>query len=121
MILTTWKPSLRRCVFQERPDDIPDEVYKQAVAAKRQYNENWEFWVYLVSQDFNVSQGEAEEACIRGIKREILKLYVIYGDRIGKWFEEYLEMGDIFNKIRYPIYVPRLTDPLLDSKNRIDQ
>lgn len=120
IILNSWKPSIRTCVFQEKPDFVPDEVYKEALGHKRHYNERWEFWVYLVSKDFNCSQAEAEEACIRGIKREFLKMRFIWGDRIGQWFEEFMEMDGVFKNIKLPEYLPKLIDPS-DSKNRIDQ
>lgn len=108
ILLTNWKPNIRKVVFQDQPEWIPDWLYTQAVAAKRKYNEQWDFWVWQVSRDFNVSQSLAEDACIRGIKKEILQQYVVYGPKIGKWFEEFLEMGDIFNKIKHPEYLAQL-------------
>lgn len=110
LILSDWKPSLRTCVFQDRPDWVPDEVYKEALAAKRHYNAAWEFWVYMVSKDYNCSMALAEDACIRGIKKEMLRIKHIYGDALGKWYEEFLEMGDIFNKVKYADYVMQLGD-----------
>lgn len=103
-----WKPNKRNVKYEEKPDWVPDNIYKTAVAAKRSYNEDWEFWVYGVSQQYNVSQAEAEEACIRGIKKEFYKWQFVYGPRIATWFEQYLDMGDIFNKIKHPEYLPEL-------------
>jgi hypothetical protein len=50
----------------------------------------------------------AEDACIRGIQKEINRLKLIYGDRVGQWFEEFLDMGDIFRKVLHPDYLPKL-------------
>lgn len=107
-IQTAWKPSRRNIKISERPDWVPDEIYKTAVAAKYQYNADWDFWVYDVALRYNVSQAEAEEACVRGIKKEFYKTRFVYGPRIGTWFEEFLDMGDIFNKIKHPEYLPEL-------------
>ncbi len=105
---TTWVPKRRNVLYSTKPDDIPAWVYVEAQTAKKYYNEEWEFWVWRTSQDYNVSQAIAEDACIRGIKKEILRMYHIYGDHIGKWFEEYLAMGDIFNKVKHPEYINQL-------------
>lgn len=108
IILTAWKPSLRNCTFSEKPEWVPDEVYKEALAAKRAYNSGWEFWVFQVSQDYNVSQAEAEAACIRGLQKEINRFKLVWGDKIGTWWEEFLDMKDIFSKVRHPEYLPEL-------------
>lgn len=108
LIQTGWMPKARNVVYQPRPPEIPEWVYDEALAAKRFYNEQWEFWVFLVSRQDNVPLNVAEDACIRGIKKEILRMYHVYGDKIGKWFEDYLDMGDIFNKVSHPIYLNKL-------------
>jgi len=110
LVQTTWVPKARNVVYQEKPDEIPEWVYTQAQTAKRQFNENWEFWVWQVSQDYNCSQAMAEDACIRGIKKEILRHKHVYGDKIGQWFEDYLDMKDIFSKVSHPEYVNQLGD-----------
>lgn len=107
-VITTWQPKRKKVKIQEKPDWVPDEVYFSAAAAKRQFNQDWEFWVWGVAQQYNVSQAEAEVACMRGIKKEFYKMRLVYGPRIGTWFEEFLEMGDIFNKIAHPEYLPEL-------------
>lgn len=108
LIQTGWKPSRRNIKIDERPEWVPDDIYKTAVAAKYQYNADWDFWVYDVSQRYNVSQAEAEAACFRGIKKEFYKVRFVYGPRIGTWFEQFLDMGDIFNKFNHPDYLPEL-------------
>ena len=107
-IQTGWKPSRRKVKYPPRPDWVPDEIYKSTVSAKKTYNEGWEYWVWGVAQQYNVSQSEAEMACMRGIQKELYKIRFIYGPRIGTWFEQYLEMGDIFTKINHPEYLPEL-------------
>lgn len=108
VILSSWKPSLRNCEYAERPDFVPDEVYLEALAAKRTYNSGWEFWVWQVAQDYNVSQAEAEDACIRGLRRAIERVKLVYGDQIGKWWEEFMDMKDIYSKVKHPIYLKEL-------------
>lgn len=116
VVITTWRPSLRKMIIQEKPDWLPEEIYKEAMAHKRHYNAEWEYWVWAVAEAHNCSQAVAEEACIRGIKKEFYKTRVAYtktygtelGNRIGLWFEQFMEMGDIFDKFRYPDYVPEL-------------
>lgn len=108
LIQAGWKPTLRNVVYQEKPDFVPDWVYTMAMNAKYHYNAQWEFWVFLVSQEYNVSQAQAEDACIRGIKKEINRFKLTYGDKIGTWFEEFLDMKDIFEKVKHPEYLPKL-------------
>jgi hypothetical protein len=94
--------------MQEKPDWLPAEIYTEAMVAKRFYNAQWEFWVWLVSCEHNCSQAKAEDACIRGIKKELAKIKFVYGDLIGRWYEEFLEMGDIFDKVKHPVYTKKL-------------
>lgn len=110
IVQTTWMPKKRNIVFEERPDAVPEWVFIQAQTAKRQFNENWEFWVWAVSQDYNCPLAIAEDACIRGIQKEILRHKLVYGDSIGEWFERYLDMKDIFSKVTHPTYVKQLGD-----------
>ena len=106
---TTWVPKKRNVIYMNKPQEIPEWVYIMAMNAKKFYNEEWEFWVWNVSRDYNVSQAEAEDACIRGIKKEILRMYTVWGYPIGKWFEEYLDMKDLFDKVKHPEYINRLS------------
>ena len=108
IVLPTWKPSLRNCQYQPRPEEIPIHVYNEALSAKRYYNASWEFWVWQTAQENNVSVAKAEDACIRGLKKAILQIYFVYGDKIGRWYEDFLDMGDIFNKVSHPIYLNKL-------------
>lgn len=108
--VNSWKPSVRKIRMHPQPDWVPDAVYTEAVAAKRNYNEKWEFLVYQTSLDYNVSQQLAEEALLRGLIKEFYKMRVIYGDKIGIWFEDFMEMGDIFRKIKLPEYKAQLVD-----------
>ena|SRR2546429_326156 len=108
LISTTWQPKKRNIKLYPKPDYVPDWVYTQALTIKRAYNENWEFWVWQVSQHDNVSLALAEDACIRGIKKEINRFKLVYGPKVGQWFEEFLEMGDIFRKVTHPDYLPKL-------------
>lgn len=108
ILASSWRPRMRNITYSERPDFVDDAVYAQAKAAKWTYNANWEQWVWETAQRFNVNQAQAEDACIRGIKKEILKQYVVYGPQVGKWFEEFLDMGDIFNKVKHPEYQLKL-------------
>lgn len=103
-------------ILQEAPDWLPEEVYKEACAHKRHYNAGWEEWVYHVALQHNVSQAVAEDACIRGIQKEFYKTRLAYaktygeelGNRVGVWFEQFMEMGDIFNKVKHPEYLKEL-------------
>lgn len=106
--ITNWKPSLRNITVAERPDWVPVPIYQEALAAKRHYNAAWDWWVYEVSRTHNVPMAEAEEACVRGVKKEIAKTKFIYGDKIGTWFEEFLDMSSIFNKTQHPDYYNEL-------------
>ena len=106
----TWMPQRRQIQYQSKPIEIPQEVYTEALTAKRFYNEEWEFWVWQTAQDYNISVALAEDACIRGIKKAILLAYTVYGDRIGRWYEDFLDMSDIFSKVNHPIYLKKLGD-----------
>ena len=116
LIITGWRPKLRTLVLQEKPDWLPEEIYKEACAHKRYYNAGWEEWVFHTADAYNVSQAEAEDACIRGIQKEFYKTRLAYtkaygeelGNRIGVWFEQFMEMGDIFNKVKHPEYLKEL-------------
>jgi hypothetical protein len=110
MLTLSWRPKKRNVTFSPKPEWVPEWVYTQAQVAKRNYNENWEFWVYQVSQQFNCHIAEAEDACIRGIQKEINRQQLVYGPKVGKWFEEFLDMGDIFHKVNHPNYLPQLGD-----------
>lgn len=107
-VLPTWQPRKRNCRYQDRPEGIPEWVYIQAMTAKRAYNEDWEFWVWRVSLDYNCSQAKAEDACIRGIQQEFLRFRLVYGDSIGEWFERYMEMGDLMKKVKHPEFLKQL-------------
>lgn len=104
----TWQPKLRQIKLHERPEWIPKWIYIEAVTAKRFYNEQWEFWVWQESLKHNKSQAETEDACIRGLQKAINRIHLVYGSKIGKWYEEFLEMGDIFRKVKHPEYIAQL-------------
>ena len=106
----TWMPKKRNITYEERSPEIPPAVYQDAVAAKRFYNENWEFWVWSEAQHFNRPLAEVEDACIRGIQKAIYRTRFVYGDAIGKWYENFLDMGDIFRKVSHPEYLKQLGD-----------
>lgn len=108
VLVPSWRPKKRNVRYQERPEGIPDWVHTQAITAKRAYNENWEFWVWQVSLENNCSQAEAEDACIRGIQQEFHRFKLVYGDSIGQWFESYMEMGDLMQKVTHPEYLKNL-------------
>jgi hypothetical protein len=105
MIILGWRPKLRNVTFASRPEWLDESVYNEALSAKRFYNEQWEFWVWQVAQDYNCSVAEAEDACIRGLKKTLDRIKFIYGDKISKWYIQYLDMGDIFNKVKHPEYI----------------
>lgn len=103
-----WIPKKRNTNYDPCPEGIPDHIYAEAKSAKKFYNEEWEFWVYQVSKDHNCSVAKAEDACIRGLQKTIFRIQFIYGDKIAKWYEEYLDLGDIFNKVNHPTYLKQL-------------
>lgn len=104
IVQTTWRPSLRNVTFEDKPDWIPEWVYTEAVTAKRFYNAMWEFWVWEESKRHNCSQAIAEDACIRGLKTALDRVKFVYGDKIAKWYVEFLDMKDIFSKVKHPEY-----------------
>jgi hypothetical protein len=118
IVLPSWRPKKRNVRYQECPEGVPDWVYTEAVAAKRFYNEDWEFWVWQTAQEHNCSMAEAEDACIRGLQRTLNCIIVVYGDKIGRWFEDYLDMGDIFRKVKHPEYIPELGYRLAEGLRR---
>jgi hypothetical protein len=56
IVLPSWRPKKRNVRYQECPEGVPDWVYTEAVAAKRFYNEDWEFWVWQTAQEHNCRQ-----------------------------------------------------------------
>lgn len=104
IVLPTWRPKKRSVYYDDKPDWVPDWVYTEAVSAKRFYNEDWEFWVWQESLNYNCSQAEAEDACIRGLKKVIDQIKFVYGDSVGTWYEQFLDMKDIFSKVQHPEY-----------------
>jgi hypothetical protein len=109
MLIQSWRPKRRNVVYYDKPDYVPDWIYTEAKTAKKCYNEEWEFWVYRTSIDQNCSQALAEDACIRGLKKAIYQLYFVFGPKVGKWYEDFLEMGDIFEKVSHPQYLAQLS------------
>lgn len=113
-ILQSWRPKLRNIKYDTRPEGIPEAIYIEALAAKRFYNEQWEFWVWSEAQQKSAESGgdipisEAEDACIRGLKKALNRVKFVYGDAVGEWYERFLDMGDIFNKVKHPDYQKRL-------------
>lgn len=105
MILLSWRPKIRQVTFTPKPEWLDRAVYNEALSAKRFYNEQWEFWVWQVSQDYNCPVNEAEDACIRGLKKVMDQIKFVYGDRISKWYIDFLDMGDIFSKTKHPEYI----------------
>lgn len=100
IITSTWTPNEKRTTsYQPKPEQIPEWLYAQALAAKKQYNEGWEVWVQDVANKHNITFGQAEIACIKGIKRESDYIKQIYGPKLGGWFVDYLEMESVFNKV----------------------
>lgn len=106
----TWMPKLRNVGHTAKPSEIPLSIYNEAVSAKRFYNEQWEFWVWEEAQRTNLPLPQVEDACIRGIQKAIHRAHLVYGDKIGKWYEEFLDMGDIFRKVNHPTYLKQLGD-----------
>lgn len=104
MLIPSWRPKKRTVYYQDKPEWVPGDIYTEAVSAKRFYNENWEYWVYLTSLDANVSQATAEDACIRGLKKVMDQIDFVYGPKVAKWYREFMEMEDIFSKVVHPEY-----------------
>ncbi len=101
IITSSWTPNEHRTVgYKPKPENIPDFLYNEAVAAKKQYNENWEFWVQDVANTHNITFGQAEIACIKGIDRACQNVLSVYGPRLGKWFVDFLEMESVFSKVK---------------------
>ena len=113
-MLQSWRPRERNIVFEPRPEGIPEHLYNTAMAAKRFYNQNWDYWVWLEHRDREAELGrsvplsEVEDACIRGMRKEINRIKFVHGDGVGEWFERFLDMGDIFNKVNHPDYIKKL-------------
>lgn len=110
IVLPSWRPKFSNIDQNPvKPDFVPDEIYTYALAAKSQYNTNWEMWVYTESVLHNRPLAETEDACIRGIKKMFLQNRYVYGDKIGKWFEEFMDMDSIFSKVKsWPTFEARL-------------
>lgn len=108
ILIPSWRPKRREVYYTEKPEWVPEYIYSEAVTAKRFYNENWEYWVWTTAQDYNCSVAKAEDACIRGLKKTLLQAHLVYGEKVGKWYEDFLEMKDIFSKVTLPIYLPQL-------------
>ena len=110
----TWMPKARNVVFEPKPPEIPDHIYNEAMTAKRFYNEQWEFWVWTEWRDKCHAEGAdipvnvVEDACIRGLKKAINRVKYVHGDAIGEWYERFLDMGDLFNKVKHPDYIKQL-------------
>lgn len=107
MLLPGWRPKKRPVYYAARPDWIDDWVYVEALTAKRFYNEDWEFWVWNESLNSNVSQAIAEDACIRGLKKALDRIKFVYGDKVGQWYLDYLDLGDLFTKVKHPEYTSK--------------
>ena len=110
MIVQSWRPRKRNIKYQEKPDWLPDYIYTEALAAKRFYNEEWEFWVYNESLNANKPLAETEDACIRGLKKALNRIEFVWGPKVAKWYIEFLDMGDIFRKVKMPEYLPQRGD-----------
>lgn len=104
MIVTSWRPKKREVYYQDKPEWVPGWVYTEALVAKRFYNENWEFWVWEESKNANVSQAVAEDACIRGLKKVMDQIDFVYGPKIAQWYRQFMDMGDVFDKVKHPEY-----------------
>ena len=105
----SWRPKKRNIRYQDCPDWLPQDIYIEALAAKRFYNEDWEFWVWEEARSANVSMARAEDACIRGLNKALNRVQFVYGPRVAKWYREFLDMGDIFQKVKHPEYInPKL-------------
>lgn len=108
MRFLSWRPKKRNVRYSERPEWVPEHIYNEAMSAKRFYNEEWEFWVWAEARDANVSQAVAEDACIRGLKKALARVQFVHGPKIAKWYLEFLDMDDIFRKVKHPEYEKRL-------------
>ena len=108
MQVLSWRPKKRNIRVQEKPEWLPEYIYNEALAAKRFYNEDWEFWVWRESLAHNVSVPVAEDACIRGLKKALNRIQFVHGPKIAQWYIEFLDMGDIFRKVKMPDYLPQL-------------
>ena len=106
----SWRPKKRNIRFTEKPEWVPQHIYNEALSAKKFYNEDWEFWVWQESLKANVSVAVAEDACIRGLKKALNRIQFIWGQEVSQWYLEFLDMGDIFSKVKHPEYLPRLGD-----------
>lgn len=109
-LIPSWRPKASHMdVVPPKPEWVPDWVYTNALSARHQYNTNWEMWVYMVSVQNNKPLAETEDACIRGIKKMFLQNRYVYGDKIGQWFEDFMDMDSIFSRVRgWPQWEARL-------------
>lgn len=104
MLLPDWRPKKRSVYYSRKPEWVDDWVYTEALTAKKFYNEDWEFWVWQESLKQNCNQAIAEDACIRGLKIALDRIKFVYGDNVGRWYLDFLDMGDIFRKVAHPDY-----------------
>lgn len=104
MQVQSWRPKKRNIKIYERPEWVPEYIYNEALAAKKFYNEQWEFWVYEESLKANVSVAIAEDACIRGLKTALDRIDFVHGPKIADWYRQFLDMKDIFTKVKHPEY-----------------
>lgn len=107
MIVSSWRPKKRAVYYQDKPEWVPNWVYTEALSAKRFYNENWEFWVWQVAQDYNCPIDKAEDACIRGLKKTIDQIDFAYGPKIASWYRAFMDMDGLFNKVVHPILIKK--------------
>ena len=110
MEVMSWRPKKRNIRIQGRPEWLPEHIYNEALAAKRFYNEDWEIWVWQEAQAHNCSTALAEDAWIRGLKKALNRIQFIWGPKVSKWYIEFLDMGDIFSKVKLPEYKAQLGD-----------
>lgn len=110
MEVMSWRPKKRNIRIQAKPEWLPEQIYNEALSAKRFYNEDWEFWVWQEAQAHNCSVALAEDACIRGLKKALNRIQFIWGPKVAEWYIGFLDMGDIFSKVKYPEYLPKLGD-----------
>lgn len=83
----------------KRPKNIDETLFYQSLASKRQYIESWDTWVGNIAIDFETSFDEAEEACIRGIKKSCDLAREEYGNLQADWLVDYLEMQELFKEV----------------------